>query len=412
MNPALDWVALADSLNADMRAIYRLPVEEQLVLFKGENPLRRLITEPEALAGVFASDNGRRTWIERNGDLLLGFAALERDTPAFELSIGGARHHESLSVPALRRGEWHIALGNLYPIPLINLRFHEVGVHSFSSSGIQNAIRMPLPEGCWALFAYLNTELRRGLCMGGAIVRLPSTPDSCWVFASGMGTFAKGKEEERSALGVRVEIALPVLSIEPSLEEMKARALERMDLLREDLARAAWHLSRVRRWCLEHDDEFAECHCSASSDGSDVVVIDGFFSAAECDSVCAAVASRGGRPLGIYDDGEDVALALAAVDRALKQLGETYALAGRRVQLGDTSAGTHEHRDGACQGGDATLLVYLSDASSGATSFSGRHVSPRKGRAVVFGVDVLHRGEPCCPEEPKPVATFELVRVG
>jgi len=50
---------------------------------------------------------------------------------------------------------------------------------------------------------------------------------------------------------------LPALRhVDPPLAAMLARARERMDVLREDLARAAWHPSRVRSWCLAHDDLF------------------------------------------------------------------------------------------------------------------------------------------------------------
>jgi hypothetical protein len=38
--------------------------------------------------------------------------------------------------------------------------------------------------------------------------------------------------------------------------EMMRQALLRADVLREELMRATWRPDRVRRWCLEYDDEF------------------------------------------------------------------------------------------------------------------------------------------------------------
>ena len=442
----LDWTGLSESLNASWRALSGLPVEAQLARFSDPDGDMKygvgLLFRTGALATVQAY-KGCGTAIGRNGDLLLGFAALERDVPAFELTIGGARH-ESLSVPALRRGEWRPALGGMSPIPLICLRLHEVRVFG----------ALPLPDGCWAVYAHLSSVLRRGMAMGAPIARL--SPGVGWVFHGGMG----GVVREPSEFALSREVPLPVLSTEPPLDEMLARARERADVLREDLVRAAWHPRRMRSWCLAHNDLFFEgaeglapgasppadleqssTKVPTGPPGSgapgvpgapgapgapgvpgapgapgvaDVIVIDGFFTAGECDAISDAMAACG-RRLGIYGEGEDVALALSAVGRALgggglaaAALGPWRALAGRRVQLGDTSGGTHEHRDGAYQGGAATLLVYLADAS-GATRFAGgRTVSPLKGRAVAFGVDVLHRGDAC--PEPKPVAAFELGR--
>jgi hypothetical protein len=37
---------------------------------------------------------------------------------------------------------------------------------------------------------------------------------------------------------------------------MMERARKRMDAIREELMRVTWRPDRMRRWCLEHDDQF------------------------------------------------------------------------------------------------------------------------------------------------------------
>jgi hypothetical protein len=69
---------------------------------------------------------------------------------------------------------------------------------------------------------------------------------------------AQGVEEELPISVVnRDPPRMPPIRIQPTLEEMMRRARERADVLRSDLAAATWHPSRMQRWCLSHDDEFA-----------------------------------------------------------------------------------------------------------------------------------------------------------
>jgi hypothetical protein len=180
---------------------------------------------------------------------------------------------------------------------------------------------------------------------------------------------------------------------------MMLRARERAGALRADLAAAAWRPERLRRWCLAHDDEFA-------LPTRPVRVLDGFLSPEACD----ALARHADRPVCLVR-GAVAASARAALAEALEKSQE---LAGplrmsseNVVQIGDTRAGTHEHRDNGYQGGAATLLVYLCDAS-GRTVFPGEPlaVRPLKGRAVLFDVRELHRGEPCA--EPKLILAVEM----
>lgn len=78
-------------------------------------------------------------------------------------------------------------------------------------------------------------------------------------------------------------------------------------------------------------------------------------------------------------------------DRTLRR----WEYCGPKLTFHDTSAGMHEHRDGAYMGGDYTLIVYLSTPESGGeTVFKNGTVVPVAGRAALFGINDLHYGNP------------------
>jgi hypothetical protein len=73
------------------------------------------------------------------------------------------------------------------------------------------------------------------------------------------------------------------------------------------------------------------------------------------------------------------------------QFRETLEIVGDRWTIGDGDIGMHEHCDASYQGGDWTLLIYLTDvARGGETVFDDLEFVPRVGTALVFSVDALH----------------------
>ena len=388
---ATAWpVHLSEALDVEIALISSKTVEEQKTHFSNVGNVIALFVHavhPPPVV-LFAVPWRSQYAVDREGDLLVGFAALDGDVCEFEVSIGGHKH-ESLRVDAMTRGSWRVALGGRFPIPLLNLRFHEVRLHA------QTTI-----ENCWVIYAYFeSSEFRNKLCRSAALAQLSES--STWVFTSGMGRHMT--TDGISELDREI-IRLPEIRV-ADLE--MARATERTDILREELMRAAWRPDRMRRWCLEHDDDFFDDSVKK------VTVIDGFFSPEECQDILLAASHR---ELGLYDSGRDVELSLAAVERKLVSVLTSWSLAGRRVQLGDTARGTHMHADMPLQGGDATLLVYLNsldgDGSGGGdTCFPEQKVRPLEGRAVLFGTRLLHMGEPCSTTAMhKWIVAFELHR--
>jgi hypothetical protein len=246
------WIKLGVALNASIREISSLSEAEQLARFSDREGEMKyglgLLLAKEATVDFCVHAYSRDVYNcgeimpHRSGDLLIGFAALGRTVPSFELSVGSVRH-ESLVVPSIQRGEWRIVLGGRFPIPIISLCY----THHVRTVGASC-----LPEGCWAVCAHLSSDVRRQLCQSSAVARL--SPDVTWVFSHGRGGIAS----QPTAAEASCSVPLPELSADPPLAVMKARALKRMDVLREALMRAAWHPARMRSWCLAHDDEFAQ----------------------------------------------------------------------------------------------------------------------------------------------------------
>ena len=77
--------------------------------------------------------------------------------------------------------------------------------------------------------------------------------------------FAKGMASHRR-LGYVTRLPglvyLPALDVDNEGLLARRRTLARTAALREELMAAAWHPSRMRRWCLEYDDEFFETDAS------------------------------------------------------------------------------------------------------------------------------------------------------
>jgi len=112
-----DLSELAQVLNTSWYTLSNLTIDEQIARFSDSNEYKYTLgpLHPNTcIATVHAYKyDDTCTKISRKGDLLLGFAALECDVPAFNMTIGGTQH-ESLAVPALRCGEWRAALDGTF----------------------------------------------------------------------------------------------------------------------------------------------------------------------------------------------------------------------------------------------------------------------------------------------------------
>lgn len=276
-----EWSCLGRSLDAGMREISRPSFSAWLQRFEDSNDGNSLelqvahVHDPPCVAVVPGTSLAFRdaASVPLCGDLLVGFAAVGGDVPAFELEVCGVRN-ASLAVPAMRRGELRVALGGRYPIPLTSMHSRDVLVVPglpLDSLGV--------PPGCWPVFANLPPNLRAELRGGVAVARF--SPRSAWAFAGAdcveeastgctgcipcTGCIVGSRRRcVRCLVGISGTgtgggrcVRLPaLLGVDPPLGAMMARAKERTDALREELARAAWHPRRVRGWCLAHDDFF------------------------------------------------------------------------------------------------------------------------------------------------------------
>jgi len=317
--------------------------------------------------------------ISRCGDLLLGFVRLNTVTDAsrLRLEIGGQDFGSVDLAP--HAGAFAFAHADRFVVPIINLRFHEVRVFPFDDPSVG------------IVWGSTDTEERRDLCVSGAYSAMGNGVAA--KYASGMG----GIGPVPDAPGTLVEMPDMRAMMDKIIEDgSKERALARCDALRQDLMAATWHPGRMRRWCLDHEDEFAE--------SDDVHVMDGFLSHEECASLLAEMGTPGPPSL--------VPAPSHILDLVQSRLAGTCAIQGTRCAYGDTSDGMHSHRDEAYQGGTKTLLVYLTGPGDGGgeTVFEKRiRVKPVTGRAVLFSVRHIHHTEPVKGGWRKVIVAFECI---
>lgn len=64
---------------------------------------------------------------------------------------------------------------------------------------------------------------------------------------------------------------------------------------------------------------------------------------------------------------------------------------GSRATVGNSNLGIHMHRDESYQGGDSSMLIYLTDVEEGGeTVFSNETFKPKKGLVVIFDISTPH----------------------
>lgn len=164
-------------------------------------------------------------------------------------------------------GAFVFAQADRFVVPIINLRFHEVRVLPSDDPSVG------------VVWGSTDNEGRRDLSVSGAYSAMGNGMAA--IYARGMGSIGPVPGAASSLLEIPDMRAMTNKIIE---EGSKERALERCDALRQDLMAAAWHPGRMRRWCLDHDDEFAESDNEVTESDNEVAfadkvhVMDGFLS--------------------------------------------------------------------------------------------------------------------------------------
>lgn len=291
------------------------------------NPLPTCVVFAEKIAGT----------VFRHGDILVGFYADE--STRFSMFIGGfeACSHD------LSKGGFAFASQGRFVVPLICLRYHDVRVTSST------------PIYC--VFAYVQRDTRKYLCSNAFHNRLHD--GSRLLFANGMAWPVMQKWQLDYCLAECIE--LPDLSF-----HQMGLSVERTRVLREDLAKKAWHPARVRQWCLEHDDEFcvSEVGVHRSKMYLDNVLLMDDFIADEL----SALLSLSPAPIPEV---------LHAIENELRRRHLTVEM----VSVIDSSA---SHDRTLRNVDDQFSLVVFLDERVDTILVSGVTIKPKKGRCLIF----------------------------
>jgi hypothetical protein len=306
----------------------------------------------------------------RHATLLAGFVAKRRVTVILTVADYVVLTRD------LEEGDFVYAVEDRHVLPVTTLRFHEVKVHP----------REHVDAVCVEL---QSSERRRHICRSSWHSH-PFGPDRKYAqFASGMMRLldAEGQLQPGS-------LELPGWDRRDLVQE----ARDRTAVLLQEFAQRTWHPSRLQRWCLAHDDEFAD----AKADGSkhrmwlgDVMLLDDFVVPDEL--LVGFIEER--RMCMAHEDASDHFL--RAIQRELCHHGlPGLRVVGEKLVCGcyhEGEEGMHAHRDESLQGGDMTLVVYLNDVPEGGHLVfcdPGLRIRPKKHRCVIFGVDKVHRVDP------------------
>lgn len=185
--------------------------------------------------------------------------------------------------------------------------------------------------------------------------------------------------------------------LSPPFPQMST-VVERMWAIREDLAKKTWNPSRLRQWCLDHDDEFCvsdNAKISSKLYLDDVLLLEDFI-ADELDDLVASF-ECGPRPRVIPG-------VLPAIRNELRRRRMTsVSVVGDKVVYDDdeTYRAAIENTQG--EGHALCLAVYLDDAASRVAfgGKSGSKIEPKKGRCTIFDVR--------CPREVRPLGASSRV---
>ena len=287
---------------------------------------------------------GKLLCASRQGALLVGFARLRTTDDDTTLNVLIGRQEFGSVTLGHAAGAFVYALDSRFPIPLYNLRFHEVHVDGIVDDSIA------------IVYAHICSEEGYDLCVEGAWCTFADGRTA--VFRHGMGGLRPKDFVSTDAPWEKLLVVLP------------------------DMTEIAG------------DDE-------AENPNPAVRVFHKFLTPAESEELAAAVPPDTW-PRMVSAPESLLERVVARLDAAAPW-GAPWRAGGERVALGETTIGMSNHRDASYTfGGRAThtLLMYLTgapegDIAGGATVFeSGERVVPAEGDAALFSTELMHYAEP------------------
>lgn len=293
-----------------------------------------------------------REVIPHTGDIVVGFFAKGKIT--FEISCA---QHDVQQV-SLWKNEFTYALFDAFPILMICTRYHETRVKVIS--GDKNDL--------YVLYAFLDCDNRRFMARNQFCTECygyENTSSKRYMgYSSGMYHFFDSKPNWYYELKPWIQ--------DPDVEEMKRRAKDRTYTLMKDFAESTWRPGRFMHWCLPFDE--------LPEDVFPIVPIAKHFTKLYMDDVILI---------------EYAITTMKDIDPFLKSQGLTRVGDFHRIVY-TQDGGLAIHKDNPLQGGEVSAVFYLNDADGGHIVFpsSGVRVLPKKGRCLIFDVNVSHYVEP------------------
>ena len=157
----------------------------------------------------------------------------------FKLSLG----FYSETKKAMTHGSWCSAIRENFPIPLLNILYHDVSLRLTNQTADDNL---------WIVYAQIKSHDLRRLLVTRTMVAKLGTNEIC-IFSNGMAS-----HRYTTYLPEDTNIYLPALDIDNTDILNRQRTLIRTFAIQEELMVVTWHPNRMRRWCLEYDDEFVD----------------------------------------------------------------------------------------------------------------------------------------------------------
>jgi hypothetical protein len=176
---------------------------------------RKEISEKNVIT-LFAERLGSSV-IPHNGDIVVGLYA--KESIEYEISLGW---EYSIKGCKLQRQQFTYALFDQFPILHICTRYHDTKIKVTKGD----------PENMYIIYGFLDTDNRRFLALNHFYTEFSRGDRKYMAYASGMYHFY---DSEPSGF-----FRLPPWNPDPTVEEMKLRAKDRICLLRQDFAESTW----------------------------------------------------------------------------------------------------------------------------------------------------------------------------
>lgn len=354
---------MAESLFKSFAQIDHLNSEKVHELIESNKPPHHALLEciEHGKMTLYAERLKNRIVIPSNGDIVVGFFA--SDDVTFDLMCSSRIVVQRTS---LKKHQFTYALSDSLPLLIICTRFHETSV-SVVTGDIGNI---------YVVYGLLNTEDRGFLARNKFYAECEK---KYIAYCSGMYHFFDFKPEGY--------IEIPRWNRELTVEEMKQRARVRTQILLKDLVESAWRPDRFMHWCIPFDEVIEGCEFGQRKKYAtklylnDVILI------------------------------EDAAFDIQDIDPFLRSQGLRRVGHFNRIVY-EKEGGLELHKDNPLQGGDVSVVFYFNDADGGHIVFPGSNVRvmPKKGRCLIFDVNVLHYVEPIA-SGTKEVLTCECIYV-